>query len=188
MATRTVGIRALGVIAYAAAALGAGGAEAEVFVDFGVSSTRVEADITGQAVKTASSSSGLHLGAGVRRALHAGSIGARLELDDVDSDVLLSVRALDYRHHLSQRFALTGFLGAARLNLATPAFGYYLGGGVEIKHLIGRWDLGIDLRMGDKIARDNVLATDPVPLGGQDDNFYDLSGVSLYLRYRFGGE
>ncbi|HZF27901.1 MAG TPA: hypothetical protein VE907_02185 [Gammaproteobacteria bacterium] len=187
MATRTVGIRSLGVIAFAAAALGAGRAEAEVFVDFGVNSTRVDAELASQATSTASSS-GLHLGAGVRRALHAGSIGARLELDDVDSDVLLSVRALDYRHHLSQRFALTGFLGAARLNLATPAFGYYLGGGLEIKHLIRNWDLGIDLRMGDKIARDSVLATDPVPQGGQNDNFYDLRGVSLYLRYRFGGE
>jgi len=185
MVTHTVAIRIFGVVAVAAAALGASGAEAEVFVDFGVSATRVKADIADQATTTTSSSNGLHLGAGARRALRAGSIGARLELDDVDSDLLLSVRALDYRRHLSQRFAVTGFLGAARLDLATPAYGYYLGGGLEIKHLLRSLDLGIDLRLGDKIARDNVLPTDPQ---GRPDNFYDLSGFSLYLRYRFGGE
>lgn len=185
MIKRTVGIRALAAVALAAAAFWTGCASAEVVLDFGFSSNRVTADIAGQTTTSETSSSGVHLGAGVRRALRAGSIGARLELDDVDSDLLLSVRALDYRHHLSERFALTGFLGAARLDLATPAFGYYLGGGLEIKHLLGRMDLGIDLRYGDKIARDNLLPNDPQ---GRSDNFYDLSGVSVYLRYRFGDE
>ena len=46
-------------------------------------------------------------------------------------------------------------------------------------------DLGIDLRYGDKIARDNLLPTDPQ---SRPDSFYDLTGASLYLRYRFGGE
>jgi hypothetical protein len=188
MATRTLCIRVSCVLALAAAALGARGAAAEAFVDFGVSSTRVEAHFADQTSAADRSSSGVHLGAGVRRALRAGSIGVRLELDDVDSDMLLAVRALDYRRHLSQRFAVTGFIGAARLDLATPAFGYYLGGGIEIKHLLRRLDLGIDLRLGDKLARDSLLPTDPQPQGGQNDNFYDLSGASLYLRYRFGGE
>jgi hypothetical protein len=187
MATRTTGIRALGVAALAAAALHARHADAEVFVDFGVSSTRVEANLADQ-TKSESSSSGAHFGAGVRRALRAGSIGVRLELDDLDSNSLLAVRALDYRRHLSQHFAVTGFLGAARLDLATPAYGYYLGGGIEIKHLLRRMDLGIDLRLGDKIARDSLLPADPQPQGGQNDNFYDLKGASVYLRYRFGGE
>jgi opacity protein-like surface antigen len=179
-----VHVRRIGLAALAVALLGAPRADAEVFVDVGVNSTRVEADIANQASKTETTSSGLHVGAGVRRALRAGSIGARLEIDDVDSDVLLAVRALDYRRHLSSRFALTAFLGAARLDLATPAFGYYLGGGVEIKELLRGWDLAIDLRLGDKIARDNLLPTDPQ--GGRPDNFYDLTGVSVYLRYRFG--
>jgi hypothetical protein len=45
------------------------------------------------------------------------------------------------------------------------------------------WDLGIELRLGDKIARDNLLPSDPQ--GGRPDNFYDLSGISLYLSRRF---
>ena len=93
------------------------------------------------------------------------------------------VRALDYRFHASERLAVGAFFGAARLDLATPAYGYYLGGGVHFKELIARWDLGLELRFGDKVARDNVLPSDPQ--GGRPDNFYDLSGISVYLSRRF---
>ena len=73
--------------------------------------------------------------------------------------------------------------GAARLDLATPAYGYYFGGGVQFKDLRPHWDLSVDLRYGDKIARDNLLSTDPQ--GGSPDNFYDLVGFSVYLSRRF---
>jgi hypothetical protein len=119
----------------------------------------------------------------VRRELRQGSIGARLELDDVDGDRLLALRAFDYRRHLSERLAVTAFLGAARLDLATPAHGYYLGGGLQLKELVAGWDLAIDLRLGDKLARDNLLPSDPQ--GGRPDNFYDLTGVAVYLSRRF---
>jgi len=158
-------------------------AAAEGFVDFGASTTNIEADIATLPDKIESDASGWHVGVGFRRELTQGSIGARLELDDLDGDLLLSVRALDYRRHLTQRFALTAFAGAARLDLDTPAYGYYLGGGAQIKDLWPRWSLGIDLRIGDKLARDNVLPTDPQ--GGRPDNFYDLSGVSIYLSRSF---
>ncbi len=123
---------------------------------------------------TSTSESGLHLGAGLRRELAKGSIGARLELDDIDGDLLLAVRALDYRRHLTQRFAVTAFLGAARLDLATPAYGYYLGARRASSKTCGRAGaLGSTCEYGDKIARDNLLPTDPQ--GGKPDNFYDLS-------------
>jgi hypothetical protein len=169
-------------VAVAAAIVGAPPTRGEVFVDLGIHTTHVESNVA-YTPSTTETTSGAHLGIGMRRELQRGSIGARLELDDVDSDLLLSVRALDYRRHLSERLALTGFLGAARLDLATPAYGYYLGGGIEIKDLFPGWDLGIDLRLGDTLARDNVLPTDPQ--GGRPDNFYNLRGTSLYLRYRF---
>jgi hypothetical protein len=159
-------------------------AAGEVFVDVGLSGTRVEADIATVSAKTADTTSGVHLGIGVRRELaRGGNIGARLELDDVDSDLLLAVRALDYRFNLSRKLAVSAFLGAARLDLATPAYGYYLGGGLQLKELVAGWDLGIDLRLGDKLARDNVLPSDPQ--GGRPDNFYDLQGLSIYLSYKF---
>ncbi len=159
-------------------------ANADAFLDLGVSTTQVQAKISGATARARSTDSSLHLGIGVRRELpRGGDIGVRLELDEVSSDALLAVRALDYRFNVSQRFGVGFFLGAARLDLATPAYGYYVGGGLLIKGLAPRWDLGVDLRIGDKVARDNLLPTDPQ--GGSPDNFYDLTGLSVYLSRRF---
>jgi hypothetical protein len=97
--------------------------------------------------------------------------------------LFLAVRALDYRRHLSERIAVSAFLGAARLDLATPAYGYYAGGGVQLKELLPSWDLSIDVRLGDEVARDNLLPSDPQ--GGSPDNFYDITGVSVYFSRRF---
>ena len=170
------------IAAAATAALLVVEAHAELFLDVGVHGTHVEADVA-TLTRTTTSESGLHLGAGLRRELAKGSIGARAELDDIDGNALLAVRALDYRRHLTQRFSVTAFLGAARLDLATPAYGYYMGTGVELKDLWPSWSVSLDLRYGDKIARDNLLPGDPQ--GGKPDNFYDLSGISVYLSRRF---
>ncbi len=168
----------------AALTLHAGTTLAEPFVDLGLNSSSVGAKIANQQARITTNTAGLHFGVGARRELpKGGNIGVRLELDDVDSNVLLAVRALDYRFNLSQRLAINAFAGAARLNLATPAYGYYFGGGVQFKDLRPKWDLSIDLRYGDKIARDNLLPADPK--GGSPDNFYDLTGISVYLSWRF---
>jgi hypothetical protein len=166
--------------AFLAAAL-APKAGAEGFVDVGVNATNIEADIATLPETVTSDVSGFHIGGGFRRELTQGSIGARIELDDLDGDLLLAVRALDYRRHLSERFALTAFAGAARLDLDTPAYGYYVGGGLQIKDLWPQWDLSFDLRLGDKLARDN-FASDPQT---RPDDFYDFSGLSVYLSRRF---
>ena len=157
-------------------------ARAEVLVDFGMNWTQVRADIANAPSVTQTDSSGYHIGAGVRRALKHGSIGVRLELEDVDSNGLIAVRALDYKHAFSERLSIGGFLGAARLDLATPAYGYWLGGALEYD-FSPKWALSFDLRIGDKLARDNLLPTDPQ--GGRPDNFYDLRGVGVYLSRRF---
>ena len=164
------------------AALGPRVAGAEILVDFGVSSTRVEADIANAASIVSTTSSGYHVGAGVRRTLKRGSVGVRLDLEDVDSNLLIAVRALDYKHAFSERLSIGGFLGAARLDLATPAYGYWLGGALEYD-FSKRWAVSVDLRIGDKLARDNLLPTDPQ--GGRPDNFYDLRGIGIYLSRRF---
>lgn len=172
-------IRLTGIAVAASLAL-ARQAAAELFVDFGVNNTSIEADIATLPATIESDVSGWHLGGGVRRELAQGSVGARIELDDLDGDLLLAVRALDYRRHVSQRFALTAFAGAARLDLDTPAHGWYLGGGVQIKDLWPRWSLSFDVRIGDKLARDNFDPQAPRP-----DDFYDLRGVSIYLSRGF---
>ena len=158
-------------------------AGAEAFFDIGVSSSRIEARIANVAAPIETTETGLHLGIGAsRRVGERGELSVRLELDDLGSDLLLAVRALDYRRHISERLAFNVFVGAARLDLATSAFGYYFGTGIQFKELVPSWDLSVDLRFGDEVARDNVLPSDPQ---GRDDNFRDIVGISVYLSRRF---
>lgn len=159
-------------------------ASAELFVDVGATGSRVDSIIANRVGKVSRDEAGLHLGFGARRSIGERSdLSVRVELDSVGSDWLLAVRALDYRFHLSDRFAVSGFLGAARLDLATPAYGYYLGLGGQWKDVTPGWDLSLDLHVSDKVARDNLLPSDPQ--GGSPDNFYDVYGLSVYLSYRF---
>ena len=182
--TRVSGAGATGGIWMMALLVSSAPAAADVFVDFGAQTSRVEARIANMEDTVETTESGVHFGIGAsRRVGELNEFGARLELDMMGSDLFLAVRALDYRRHLSDRFSISGFLGAARLDLATPAYGYYLGGGLQLKEVMPNLDLNLDLRYGDKVARDNLLPTDPQ--GGSPDNFYDITGISLYLSYRF---
>jgi len=159
-------------------------ATSQIFVDFGVQTSRVKARIANLDDTVDTTESGIHFGVGAsRRVGERSEVGARLEVDGMGSDMFLAVRALDYRYHLSERYSASAFLGAARLDLATPAYGYYFGGGIQLRDLWPRWDLNLDLRYGDKVARDNLLPGDPQ--GGSPDNFYDVFGISAYLSYRF---
>lgn len=159
-------------------------AAAELSVDIGAQVSRIEARIANMDGTIETTESGGHIGFGAsRRVGDHNEFGARVEFDNLGSDLLIAVRAIDYRRHVSQRFSFSAFLGAARLDLATPAYGYYFGGGVQFRDLVPRWDLNIDLRYGDKVARDNLLPTDPQ--GGSPDNFYDILGASVYLSRRF---
>ena len=159
-------------------------ASAEVFIDIGGSVSQIDSKIANRSDTVSRTEAGVHFGLGARRSIGERSdLSVRIEMDMLGSDLLLAFRALDYRYHISNRFALSAFLGAARLDLATPAYGCYLGGGGQWKDFISGWDLNLDLRLGDKVARDNVLPTDPQ--GGIDDNFHDIYGVSISLSYRF---
>lgn len=166
----------------ALAGLAAAPAHADVFVDVGAQTSRVKATFIGTPSQTSSAAS-MHLGVGVRRDVgERSSIGARLDVDEIDSDLLLGVRAFDYAYHFSERLAATAFVGAARLDLPTPAYGYYFGAGVLLKDVMPSWDLGVELRLSDELARDNLLPNDPRP-GFAD--FFDVTSFSVYLSYRF---
>ena len=159
-------------------------AGAEAFFDIGANVSRIESRNTNVSARPDRTETGLHLGIGASRSVgERGELSVRLELDNLGSDLLLAVRAFDYRRHISERLAFNVFVGAARLDLATPAFGYYYGGGIQFKELVSNWDLSIDLRIADEVARDNVLPSDPQ--GGNPDNFRDIFGVSVYLTRRF---
>jgi hypothetical protein len=91
---------------------------------------------------------------------------------------------LDYRYRFDNPLALSVFLGAARYDLATPAYGYYLGAGLQWRNLFKHVDLGVDYRYADKVARDKLLPSDPAP-EPRPDEFFDISGTSLSISYRF---
>jgi hypothetical protein len=157
-------------------------ARAEVFFAAGATGARIHANIANVASSVDSTDSGAYVGFGARRSLERGDLGMRIEIDDLD-DAFLAVRAIDYRFHVSERLAVGAFFGAARLDLATPAYGYYLGAGVHFRRLLEKWELGIEYRYGDDVARDTLLPSDPQ--GPQPDSFYDVSALSVSLSYRF---
>ena len=162
--------------------LTAAGARAELFVDIGVQRSDVQEVIVGTESVT-SSDTGASLGIGFRRAVgDRGRIGFRAGLHEVGADTLVTLRAFDYSYDFSPRISATAFAGVARLDLPTAAYGYYLGGGVRLNDLWPSWDLGIELRHGDELARDNLLPSDPRPGFA---NFYDVTLFSVYLSRRF---
>jgi hypothetical protein len=158
---------------------------AELFADAGINFSELSIRLDGSPADTKSLGAAAHFAIGARRAVSERSdLGVRAEFDDVDGDLLFSVRALDYRYRFRNPLAVSVFLGASRLDLATPAYGYYYGAGVQWRNLFPHTDVGVDLRYGDKIARDKLLPSDP-PSDKRPDSFYDLTGATLSISYRW---
>jgi hypothetical protein len=158
---------------------------AERFVDAGVNVNRVHTD-TATAIPPSWSKSGFdpHFGVGARRAVSTNNdLGVRAEVDEVDGHSLLGVRAIDYRYRFSNHFAVSLFAGVARYNLATPAYSLYGGFGAQWRNILPKWDLGLDFRYAQNVARDHVLASDVQ--GIRPETFYKIETGLLYLSRRF---
>lgn len=158
---------------------------AQLFVDAGLNMSEVTADIAReQPLEKSGKQAGAHLGIGARRAVSAhNDLGVRVELDDIDGNLLVGFRALDYRYRFDGPLAVGAFLGAARYDLATPAYGIYGGLGAQWRDLLPGWDLGVDVRYATKIARDRLLPSDPP--SARPDLFYDITSATLSLSRRF---
>jgi hypothetical protein len=160
--------------------------DADVFVTAGVQASRVRVDLDNQIpVVTTSLDFSPRLGIGARRRVSDRSdLGARLEVSKVNDISLVAVRALDYRYRFrNDRLALSGFLGAARYDLDTVAQGLYAGIGAQWRDVLPGWDVDFDLSCAFKVARDDLLPSDPA--GGRPDSFYDIYGATLALSRRF---
>ncbi|MDY6944147.1 MAG: capsule assembly Wzi family protein [Pseudomonadota bacterium] len=159
---------------------------AHLFVDAGVAASEVTirpGDLTPKT--TTSMELSPHIGIGARRSVSSRSdLGVRAEIDRIDDHLLLAVRAVDYRYRTHGPLAFSLFLGAARYDLATPAYGYYLGGGAQWRDILPGFDLGLDLRYADKVARDKLLPSDTTS-ELRPDSFYDITSTTLSLSYRF---
>jgi len=57
------------------------------------------------------------------------------------------------------------------------------GRSVQRRNLTRNLDLSLDVRYGDKMARDKLLPSDPASTP-RPDVFYDLMGATLYFSYR----
>ena len=165
---------------------------AELFVDAGVAATQMEILLgDGSKRQKTSTEATPHIGIGARRAVTTRSdLGVRAEVDRVNDQMLIAVRALDYRYRLNQTpLALSAFLGAARYDLATPAYGYYMGVGVQWRDILPKFDLGLELRHADKVARDRFPETDidtaPDQPDARPDSFFDITSYTLSLSYRW---
>jgi hypothetical protein len=160
---------------------------AELFVNVGATMSRVDIDLelNDAAQLKSDTRAGAHFAVGVRRAASGRSdVGARIEVDEVDNRALLGVRAVDYRYRFNDRVALSGFIGAARYDLATPAYGTYLGLGAEWREVIPGWSIGADLKYAIKVARDRVLPEE----AGQftrEDAFYDIAAATFSISKKF---
>lgn len=159
---------------------------ADLFVDAGVNVSDVLIRLgDGSPKMTTGFQAAAHMGVGARRQVSDRSdLGVRAELDEIDGELLLSVRALDYRYRFESPLALSAFAGAARYDLATPAYGYYYGVGAQWRDVLPRFDLNLDVRYADKVARDKLLPSDP-SADPRPDSFYDITGATLYLSYRW---
>lgn len=158
---------------------------AEKFVDVGMNASKIHVD-NGPEYPIISSalSYGPHFGLGARRAVSANNdLGVRLEFDEIQGHSLVGVRALDYRYRFSDYMSLGLFAGATRYNLATPAYSIYVGMGGQWRNIVPKWDIGLDIRHAQNVARDHLLASDPQSV--RPDSFYKIDSGILYVSRRF---
>jgi len=157
----------------------------EWFVDAGADASKVHEDLQqGLPIVASKLGFGPHFGIGVRRDVFGSNdLGVRIEYDQVDGHALVGLRLIDYRYRFDGPLALGVFAGAARYNLQTPAFSIYYGGGVQWRDIVPKWDLSLEYRHAQNLARDHLLASDPP--GERPDSFYKVDGGLLYVSRKF---
>jgi hypothetical protein len=157
---------------------------ADYFVDLGMFSSQVDYEQDAGAVPAEKTTHGsVHVGLGVRRAVsRRNDFGTRIEFDNVAGNLFTALRAVDYRHRFGPTFAASFFLGAARYEALTPAYGWYGGAGVQWRDLWKYWDAGVDYRIGDHMVRNKIPGESVIIW---PNAFYSIRGVSAYISRRF---
>jgi hypothetical protein len=150
-----------------------------------VNANTVRTDLEkGIPITTSNLAYGPHFGLGARRAVSASNdLGVRAEFDQVAGHLLIGLRALDYRHRFNGPLAFNLFAGVARYNEQTPATSMYAGAGLQWRDILPYWDLSLDYRYGQNLARDHVLASDVQ--GVRPETFYKIQSATLYASRRF---
>ena len=125
-----------------------------------------------------------HFGLGARRAVSANNdLGVRLEVDQVDGHLLLGVRAARLPIPILRPFRAGLIRRGGPLQSRNPRLFDLCGVGAQLRDVLPKWDVGVDFKHGQNIARDHVLASDPQ--GVRPDSFYKIDTGIVYLSRRF---
>jgi hypothetical protein len=160
-----------------------------VFADIGINVNRVTVNLDPQIPQyNTSIGTDPHFALGARRAVSTNNdLGVRAEVDEIQNHMLIGFRAIDWRYRFDDdAFAVGAFVGVNRYQLATPAYSEYAGLGAEWRNFLPwfpKWDLGLEYRHAQNIARDHVLPTDPS--GSRPDSFYKIDSVVLFISRHF---
>jgi Capsule assembly protein Wzi len=161
----------------------------EVFADIGFNVNRVTVNLDPEIPQyNTPVGTGPHFALGARRAVSTNNdLGARAEIDEIQNHMLIGFRMIDWRYRFDHdAFAVGAFFGVDRYQLATPAYSEYVGLGAQWRNFLPwlpKWDLGLDIRHAQNIARDHVLPTDPE--GTRPDSFYKIDSAVLYVSRHF---
>jgi hypothetical protein len=157
----------------------------ELFVDAGVNVNQVRTDLQkGLPITGSGWATGGHVAIGARRAVtDYGDLGIRVEFDQVQGHGLIGIRPVDWRYRFTDSFAFGAFAGVARYDLVTPAYSLYGGVGNTWRNVLPKFDVSVEYRFAQNVARDHVLASDP--LGVRSESFYKIQTGVLYLSRRF---
>ena len=114
-------------------------------------------------------------------------LGTKIEFQRVDGSLLTAFRAIDYRYIIDGQWQVGAYIGAARYDFRSPAYGYTLGFGAFYQPTHWQnWSLGTEVQFMDKMARDKIHPDD-IPANAETgpDTFTNMAGLSFTLSYHF---
>lgn len=131
---------------------------------------------------------GQYIGISVQQPISpSSSIGSRIDIQEFDDYLLLSVRAFDYHKTLSESFKANIYIGAASYQFRTPAYGYSIGCGILYRpEKWNNWGLQVETQYFDTIARDKLSPDDPTgPSFDGFDSFSAFKAITFGVSYYF---
>jgi len=125
------------------------------------------------------------LGANITKTLNdEWSFGLGMQYEKLLDFNYFTLKAIESTYDFNQHVALGGYIGGSRLSEGVPAYGYRFGLNLAWTKLYQNLDWVVETSLGDTIARDKHLASDP-PSDHRPDLMYDVVFFSSYLRWTF---
>jgi len=113
-------------------------------------------------------------------------IGAGIDAHSILDERVIGYRAIDYEYKFNESWRLGGFFGAASIDSGLPQNGYYMG--INGSYLFtDSLSVSIEIKHGNGLARDRLLADDPEgdPEINRPDIFLDYVATGILLNWHF---